>query len=108
MLRSRKSSSVDWMEHSVLRGGDTETGFWVEWLIFTETVRCKCELPDYASHLCPGCRCWHVGSMLLLHRSGTPSDTRLCCAHSSAGSRVGSGRGELQLLYTSGQAFGCS
>jgi len=50
MLRSRKSSSVDWMEHSVLRGGDTETGFWVEWLIVTETVRCKCDLPDYASH----------------------------------------------------------
>lgn len=33
-------------------------------------------LPDYANHLSPGCRCWHVVSMLLLHSCGTPAEDR--------------------------------
>lgn len=49
-------------------------------------------MPDYASHLCPGCRCWHVGSMLLLHGSGTPSvPWFLVCSLLCGGPSVGSG-----------------
>jgi len=56
-------------------------------------------------------RCWHMGSMLLLHRSGTPSFPGYNSYHTSSAGLHWSGQGDRASFSCSqhrGQAFWCS